>query len=118
TYADAGMLADCTEIVDEANYSEISVENAKGSDGKIYGVPKDKDTIALLYNKELFDQAGVEYPSRNWTWDDLESASQKIYDATGKYGYMAYAHDQVGYWNFVYQNGGTILNEEGTEATY
>ncbi len=118
TYADAGMLADCTEIVDEANYSEISVENAKGSDGKIYGVPKDKDTIALLYNKELFDQAGVEYPSRNWTWDDLVSASQKIYDATGKYGYMAYAHDQVGYWNFVYQNGGTILNEEGTEATY
>ncbi len=118
TYADAGMLAECTDIVDESNYSEISVENSKGSDGKLYGVPKDKDTIALLYNKELFDQASVEYPNADWTWDNIEEASQKIYDATGKYGYMAYAHDQIGYWNFVYQNGGAILNEDGTEAEY
>lgn len=118
TYADAGILADCTDIVDESSYSEISVENAKGSDGKIYGVPKDKDTVALLYNKELFDQAGVEYPNADWTWDDMESASKTIYEKTGKYGYMAYSHDQIGYWNFVYQNGGQILSDDGTEAKY
>lgn len=118
TYADAGILADCTDIVDEADYAETAVENAKGSDGKIYGVPKDKDTVALLYNKELFDQAGVGYPTADWTWDDLESASQAIYDKTGKYGYMAYSHDQIGYWNFVYQNGGQILSDGGSEAMY
>ncbi|MDO4307371.1 MAG: sugar ABC transporter substrate-binding protein [Eubacteriales bacterium] len=117
-YADNGILADCSEIVDEKNYSEIAVENAKGSDGKIYGVPKDKDIIVLLYNKELFDAAGIAYPDENWTWDDMESASAEIYDKTGKYGYMAYSHDQLGYWNFVYQNGGRILNEDGTEAAY
>lgn len=117
-YADNGILADCSDIIKESDYSEIAVENAKGSDGKIYGVPKDKDTIALLYNKELFDQAGVEYPTENWTWDDLENASAQIHEKTGKYGYMAYSHDQIGYWNFVYQNGGTILNEDGTEAKY
>lgn len=117
-YADNGYLADCSEIIDESNYSEISVGNAKGSDGKIYGVPKDKDMIALLYNKELFDAAGVTYPDDTWTWTDVEDASAKIHDATGKYGYMAFSHDQIGYWNFVYQNGGYILNEEGTEAGY
>lgn len=117
-YADNGILADCSELVDESNYSETAVENAKGSDGKLYGVPKDKDLVALVYNKELFDQAGVAYPSDEWTWDDLESASQQIYDSTGKFGYMAYSHDQIGYWNFVYQNGGAILNEDATEAKY
>lgn len=117
-YADNGILADCSDIVNESDYSDISVENAKGSDGKLYGVPKDKDTIALLYNKELFDEAGVAYPDENWTWDDLESASAQINEKTGKYGYMAYSHDQIGYWNFVYQNGGQILNEDGTEAKY
>lgn len=117
-YADNGILADCSDIVDENNYSEISVENAKGSDGKIYGVPKDKDIIGLLYNKEIFDEAGVAYPDESWTWDDLESASQQIYEQTGKYGYMAYSHDQIGYWNFVYQNGGRILNDDGTAAEY
>lgn len=53
-YADNGYLADCSGIINESDYSEISVENAKGSDGTIYGVPKDKDTIALLYNKGTF----------------------------------------------------------------
>lgn len=117
-YADAGMLEDCTELIDPANYAETAVENAKGSDGKLYGVPKDKDIVGLLYNKEIFDEAGVAYPDDTWTWDDLEEASQKIYDTTGKYGYMAYSHDQIGYWNFVYQNGGRILNEDGTEPCY
>ena len=84
----------------------------------MYGIPKDKDTVCLVYNKEMFDQAGVAYPDENWTWDDLVDASQKIYDATGKYGYMAYCDDQLGYWNFVYQNGGYILNEDKTAAGF
>lgn len=117
-YADNEILADCSEIVDESNYSTTAVENAKGSDGKLYGVPKDKDLVALVYNKEIFDAADVGYPNEDWTWNDLEKASEQIYEATGKYGYMAYAHDQIGYWNFVYQNGGEILNEDGTEAKY
>lgn len=117
-YADAGMLADCTKIVDADSFAEASVANAKGSDGKIYGVPKDKDIVALLYNKEIFGAAGAEYPNDAWTWEDLTETSEKIFQETGKYGYMAYSHDQIGYWNFVYQNGGTILNEDGSAATY
>lgn len=117
-YADNGMLADCSDIVDTSKFSEISLSNASGSDGTLYAVPKDKDTVGLVYNKEMFDAAGVSYPDENWTWDDLTDASQKIYDATGKYGYMAYGDDQLGYWNFVYQNGGYILNEDKTQAGF
>ena len=117
-YADNGILADCSDIVDANSFSDISIANAEGSDGKVYGVPKDKDLVVLVYNKEIFDQAGVTYPDDTWTWDNLTEASEKIYEQTGKYGYMAYAHDQIGYWNFVYQNGGEILNEDGTKAEY
>ena len=124
-YADNGMLADLTDLyADESatyytdHYSDVSISNASGSDGKIYGVPKDKDTVGLVYNKEMFDAANVAYPDETWTWDTLVEASQAIYDATGKYGYMAYADDQLGYWNFVYQNGGYILNEDKTAAGF
>ena len=117
-YADNGILADCSDIVDANSFSDISIANAEGSDGKVYGVPKDKDLVVLVYNKEIFDQAGVAYPDDTWTWDNLTEASEKIYEQTGKYGYMAYAHDLIGYWNFVYQNGGEILNEDGTKAEY
>ena len=118
-YADYGKIADLTDLYDEedpgffeAHYSEVSLSNVMGSDGRYYGVPKDKDTVGLVYNREMFDAADVAYPDENWTWDDLCEASQKIYDATGKYGYMAYGDDQLGYWNFVYQNGGGILKED------
>ena len=124
-YADNGMLADLTDLyADESatyytdHYSDVSISNASGSDGKIYGVPKDKDTVGLVYNKEMFDAANVAYPDETWTWDTLVEASQAIYDATGKYGYMAYGDDQLGYWNFVYQNGGCILNEDKTAAGF
>ena len=120
-YADNGMLADVTDLYDDdtySHYSDISIANTQGSDGRMYGIPKDTDTVCLVYNKEMFDAAGVSYPDENWTWDDLTAASQAIYDATGKYGYMAYADDQLGYWNFVYQNGGYILNDDKTAAGF
>ena len=68
-YADFGMLADVTDLyadVDpefyQKHYSDISIDNARGSDGRMYGVPKDKDNIILVYNKEMFVAAGVGYP--------------------------------------------------------
>ncbi|MDR0720945.1 MAG: sugar ABC transporter substrate-binding protein [Treponema sp.] len=124
-YAGAGILADLTHLYDDVSpgyyrehFSEVSLKNAGGIDGKIYGVPKDKDTIGLVYNKEMFDAAKVSYPDEHWTWNDLIKASRTIHKATGKYGYMAYLDDQVGYWNFVYQAGGYILNEDGTKAGF
>ena len=124
-YADFGILADLTDLYadEDPNYyanhfSDVSIANASGSDGRIYGVPKDKDNVVLVYNKEMFDAAGVAYPDDTWTWDDMMDASQKVYDATGKYGYMAYNDEQLGYWNFVYQNGGYILDENNVYAGY
>lgn len=124
-YADYGKIADLTDLYDEEDpeyfekhFSEVSLKNIQGSDGRYYGVPKDKDTVGLVYNKEMFDAAGVEYPNEEWTWDDLCDASQKIYDATRKYGYMAYGDDQLGYWNFVYQNGGQILADDGIHGAF
>ena len=124
-YADFGMLADVTDLYadEDPNYyqnhfSEISIGNASGSDGRLYGVPKDKDNLVLVYNKEMFDAAGVAYPTDQWTWDDMTDASQKIYDKTGKYGFMAYNDDQMGYWSFVYQAGGCILTEDKTRAGF
>ena len=124
-YTEFGMLADVTDLYDdvepnyyEAHFSEISRGNAQGIDGRMYGVPKDKDNVVLCYNKEMFDAAGVAYPDENWTWDNLVDASRKIYDATGKYGYMAYNDDQLGYWNFVYQAGGCILTEDKTQGGF
>lgn len=82
-------------------------------DDKQYAIPKDYDTIALWYNKTLFDEAGMDYPDETWTWDTLKEAAKKLTKDDGsQYGMCAGLHNQEGYYNFVYQNGGEIVTAD------
>ena len=47
-------------------------------DGKQYGVPGNFSNVVLIYNKDLFDQAQIEYPNDDWTWDDALKAAGAI----------------------------------------
>lgn len=80
-------------------------------EGKQFAIPKDYDTIGLWYNKTLFDQAGLKYPNDTWTWDDLYKAAKAL-TKDGVYGILTPLHNQEGYYNFVYQNGGTIITDD------
>lgn len=90
------------------------------SEGDMYAIPKDYDTINIFYNKELFDQAGVEYPENGWTWDDLlEKAQQLTIPAEDggqtQYGFVAARNVQSSVFNFMYSNNGAFCSEDGTE---
>lgn len=47
-------------------------------DGTIYGIPKDFNTLAVFYNKDLFDYAGVEYPNNEDTWDTFYAKLEQV----------------------------------------
>lgn len=86
---------------------------------KVLGIPKDYDTIALWYNKKIFDEAGMDYPNEEWTWDDLVTAAKELTDTEkGIYGFLAPQHGQPGYYNIIYSNGGYIVSEDYTESGY
>lgn len=114
TYINAGLLLDLTDAlesagVDMSKYPEAVTEMYE-SDGKIYGVPKDYDGMALYYNKAIFDEMGVEYPQAGWTWDDLLEKAQALTNDS-HYGFVARSDGNSGYQNFVYQNGGSLTDE-------
>jgi multiple sugar transport system substrate-binding protein len=46
--------------------------------GQTYLLTKDYSPLVLYYNKDMFDNAGVAYPTADWTWDDLLSAAQTL----------------------------------------
>ena len=90
---------------------------------KVIGMPALVDNLALVYNKKLFDQAGIPYPTANWTWDDLRAAAQKLTDPSAKQFGWAYVADgsEDTVWRFdalLWQAGGDILNSDNTKAEF
>lgn len=87
---------------------------------ELYGIAKDWDTTALWYNKELFDNAGLDYPTNDWTWDDMMAAAEKLTDVeNGIYGTAARTEDnQVGLYNTIIAAGGHILSDDRLSAGY
>lgn len=123
-YAGAGKLMPLSGLIaadpqlDLANYpAGVSALYAAG--GEQYGLPKDFDTIALVYNKELFDQAGLSYPDESWTWETLRETAAKLTDPEkGVYGYAAAVDRQEVYYNFLLQNDAPIILPGGKRSGF
>lgn len=92
-------------------------------DGKVVGVPALVDNLAIVYNKQLFAEAGVEPPTPDWTWDDFRSAAAKLTDpGKGQYGWLIPAdgsEDTV--WHYVpmlWEAGGDLLSQDNEQAVF
>ncbi|MBQ9064712.1 MAG: sugar ABC transporter substrate-binding protein [Blautia sp.] len=108
------------DAIDLENYYD-GIVNLYKSDGVQYALPKDHDTIALLYNKAIFDKYGVDYPTDDWSWDDVLAAATAITEAgkdDGVYGYaINTSNNQDGWYNLVYDYGGQIITEDHKGTT-
>ena len=110
------------DAIDLANYYEGVVDLYNRDDnGSQYALPKDHDTIALLYNKAIFDKYGVEYPTDDWTWEDVRDAATKITEAgkaDGVYGYaINTSNNQDGWYNIIYDYGGQVITDDHKGTT-
>ncbi len=119
-YADAGILMDLTEAEKKSdlkvheNFPAPLVEGYT-IDGKLYGIPKDFDTNAVFYNKEIFDKAGVAYPQEGWTFEDFRKTCEDLKAAGLDEGVFPTAINrnsgQTTYDAAVFANDGYFLSE-------
>lgn len=82
-------------------------------DGHVYGISKDFNTLAVFYNKDFFDAAGVEYPDADDDWNDFAAKLQAVSDlGPDVYGACLPADfARMGAW--AYANGWTPLTDDG-----
>ena len=108
-----------SELVDMSKYPE-EIKELYTYDGKVYGIPKDIDTIALWYNKTMFDEAGVDYPDETWTWDTVVENAKKLTKEDGSQYGIAIRNDnnQEAYYNIVYDMGGEIISDDKKTSGY
>lgn len=118
-YASNGAIAPLgDQSINTSDYPEALVDLYSYA-GELYAAPKDLDTIGVWYNKELFDAAGVPYPTEGWTWEDMQAAAAALTDpAAGVYGIAAAPYGQMTYYNTIYQAGGEVINADRTESGY
>lgn len=116
TFASKGVLEDLTPYADAdpefkkedffpSIYNRFMVQN------RLFAIPRDVAPFAcVFYNKKLFDEAGLAYPTDDWTWDDLLRMARALTkkDESGRivqYGFYGWA-----WMNFIYGNGGALVD--------
>ena len=124
-YEDADVLLNLNDYI--ANDDAIDLNNyydgivkLYSQDGNQYAIPKDHDTIAVVYNKAVFDKYGVEYPTDDMSWQDFADKAQEISEKgkdDGVYGtYMNCGSNQSGWYNLIYAYGGKVISDDGTKS--
>lgn len=124
-YMSNDMLLDLTDrisestLIEPSNYPDDIMGLYTYEDG-YYAVPKDIDTVALWYNKEIFDEAGVAYPSSDWTWDEMYEIAKKLTKEDGSvYGIgMPCGNQQTGYFNLIYDKGGYVISDDKKKSGF
>jgi multiple sugar transport system substrate-binding protein len=132
----AGSVSDVFDI-EYANYAQyqangvlapIELENAGAykpslleayaTGGVQYALPSSFSAVVLYYNADLFDAAGLDYPTSDWTWEDEQAAAEALTDqAAGVWG----DHQPVSFYEYykaLAQNGGEFLNADGTAVAF
>ena len=121
------FLYDITEFVkrdaEEMDWNDIYPELQKACqhNGRYYYVPYWFNISLLYYNKALFDEADVNYPTPDWTWDDYINAGIKLTKRDTKGNVISWGSNTIyGWWGewliLVKQSGGNLFNDDITEC--
>jgi multiple sugar transport system substrate-binding protein len=102
SFVDAGVLADLVPTLNaykDYDFADLSQPALKlwQSGTALYGVPFSNSPIFVVYNKDLFDKAGVATPeemlkNNTWTWENLAKAAKDITDKgpAGSFGFVGF----------------------------
>lgn len=78
TFASRGSLLPINDLGElEGTFYPAALDAFK-YEGTQYGLPITFSTVVLFYNKDLFDAAGVAYPTDEWTWDNVIEAAKAL----------------------------------------
>lgn len=85
--------------------------------GQLMCIPQNISSLVIYYNKNLFDQTGLPYPSNDWTWDEFLAAAQALtqdLDGDGRIDQFGAGIEPSLFRlaPFIWQAGGTLVDDE------
>lgn len=120
---DVGQAADLTPYLRELKgYDSIQkqLRDIYTVDGKVYGIPRTGYSMGLIYNRALFEKAGLDPDKPPATWEEVRAAAKRIAAlGNGTVGYADYSAQNQGGWHFtaeLYSQGGDVVDADGGKA--
>jgi multiple sugar transport system substrate-binding protein len=125
-FTDRGVLLDLAPFlprlgIDLARYDSTVLGIFRRGDA-IYALPRGYSPMVVVYNKDLFDRAGLPYPTDDWTWDDFLRIAKVLtrdIDGDGQVDQWGTAYDRRDFlWiPWLWSGGGDVLCTDGTRAS-
>lgn len=122
-----GSLADLSELLPAETLDDVNpaLTSFGTIDGAQVSVPVSANNLAYMYNRTVFEEAGLDPEQPPATWEELLEQGRQIVETTGKPGYDLFT--QAGdngeglTWNFqvnLWQAGGEFLTEDNSAAAF
>jgi len=125
-YANKGWTVNLQPFIDGES-AEVDVDDFWPAEvkqmewkGDLYALPYDFSNVGIYYNKSMFDDAGIDYPTDDWTFQDLADLAVRFVEQDGdgnftKWGMTAY------FWNWVFHGllygwGGEVFSDDFSEC--
>ncbi|WP_105617215.1 ABC transporter substrate-binding protein [Vallitalea okinawensis] len=116
-----GKLVNVEGLMDDAYIADIpeGLLNAGKFNDTIYSVPIEAGTLYFIYNKDMFEEAGItEVPT---TWEELYAIAPQLTTDTHQAIWLPIEVGERTTWTwecFLWQNGGDILNDNNTAVGF
>lgn len=116
-FYNAGVLEPLDELAANAGYDMETVYNgaAVKFEGQTYALPAERDIWLTYYNKKVFDDAGIPYPTaEGWTWEKYVETAQKLNNPENNVWGSFIGNDAVHSYMYATQSGVNPYKEDGT----
>ncbi|WP_046179278.1 ABC transporter substrate-binding protein [Domibacillus tundrae] len=120
SFSQAGVFADITDKVEEWGEADKYFEGPMASamlDGKYYGIPNNSNALAIYYNKDMFEAAGITETPK--TWEEFNEAAKKLTTGDVKGFAMSGKKSEEGTFQFLpylWQTGADLDSFDSSEA--
>ena len=85
-YVSKGVVMSLDDLISSTGTDTSGIQGTLDSiaiDGQTYGLPYKTSSWVVFYNKDIFDAAGVAYPSEDWTWDEYYEIAGQLTSGEG-----------------------------------
>lgn len=122
-YASNEVVLPIDEMVEKSGFDANAIPEGMRKiysyNGKLFSLPNNRDAIVVWYNKKIFNDAGVEEPKADWTWDDFKAKTEALTNKdAGIWGTAAYLNFRQVWINTIAQAGGSILSADEKTSTW